>query len=72
MIYDSDGMFIFFQVNLKCTVESHHVTPVTCIQWTPNGTKLFTGDSEGNVAITVINMDEVRMKGCRGFFSHSR
>lgn len=46
------------KVQLKCTVEAHHVSPVTCLQWTPDGMKLFTGDSEGNVAITVINMDE--------------
>ena len=50
---------LLLQAVLKCTVDSHHKSPVTCIQWTPDGTKLFTGDSEGNVAITVINMDEV-------------
>ena len=46
---------------LKCTVSSHHQAPVTSIQWTPDGMKLFTADSEGKVAITVINMDEVNI-----------
>ncbi|XP_065660832.1 tectonin beta-propeller repeat-containing protein 2 [Hydra vulgaris] len=46
------------KTSLKCTVESHHTTPVTSLQWTIDGTKLFTSDSDGNVAITVINMDE--------------
>jgi len=49
-----------YQVLLRCTIDDHHKVPVTCIEWTPDGTKLFSGDSEGNVAISVINMDNVQ------------
>ena len=40
-------------------MDDHHHAPVTCVEWTPDGTKLFSGDSAGNVAISVINMDNV-------------
>ena len=57
--YSPLNFSLLLKVLLKCTVESHHEAPVTSIQWTNDGTKLFTADSGGNVAITVINMDEV-------------
>ena len=43
-------------------MDNHHKAPVTCVECTPDGTKLFSGDSEGNVAISVLNMDNVSLE----------
>ena len=41
-------------------VSGAHNSPVTCLEWSPDGELLYSGDVLGNVYVTVIKFQEVR------------
>lgn len=40
-------------------VEELHVGKITCLEWSPNTEKLFSGDSDGNVVCTELDYERV-------------
>lgn len=43
----------------RFTIAGCHAGPVTCVQWSKNGMKLFSGDKAGKVILTEINYQAV-------------
>ena len=50
LIYDCH----FFQVE-RYTISGLHTSPVTAIEWSMNGMKMFSGDKSGLVVLTEID-----------------
>ena len=40
-------------------VSGAHNSPVTCLEWSPDGELLYSGDIQGKVYVTVIKFYEV-------------
>lgn len=40
-------------------VSGAHNSPVTCLEWSPDGELLYSGDVQGKVYVTVVKLDEV-------------
>ena len=49
-------------------VKDSHVSPVTCLQWSLNAMKLFSGDSMGLVVCTEIDYESVSDQGSDNSF----
>lgn len=43
----------------RFTITGLRLSPVTCVQWSKNGMKLFSGDRSGKVVLTEINYQAV-------------
>ena len=40
-------------------VSGAHNSPVTCLEWSPDGELLYSGDVQGKVYVTVVKLQEV-------------
>ena len=40
-------------------VSGDHNSPVSCLEWSPDGELLYSGDVEGKVYVTVAKVQEV-------------
>lgn len=40
-------------------VSGAHNSPVTCLEWSPDGELLYSGDVQGKVYVTVVKLHEV-------------
>ena len=43
-------------------VSGAHNSPVTCLEWSPDGELLYSGDEQGRVYVTVIKLYEVKIQ----------
>lgn len=48
------------QVPQRFSVQDVHSTPLTCLEWSPNGMKLFSGDQKGVVVGTEVDFQKGR------------
>ena len=51
--------FALFQMQLYC-VSDVHFSRITCVEWSQNTLKLFSGDQEGCVACSEMDYGQVR------------
>ena len=42
-----------------------HKSTVTCLAWSTNGAKLFSGDDKGRVVFTALELDKVQLQHSR-------
>ena len=55
-----DSCFVStFQSMKSYTIEGLHHAPLTCLEWSMNGMKLFTGDDDGVVVCTDVDYSVV-------------
>ena len=47
------------QQKQKLWVSDAHSSAVTCAEWTPDSSMVYTGDEDGNIVGTVVKMNEV-------------
>ena len=45
-------------------VSGAHNSPVTCLEWSPDGELLYSGDVQGKVYVTVVKLHEVNSMLC--------
>ena len=45
-------------------VSGAHNSPVTCLEWSPDGELLYSGDVQGKVYVTVVKLHEVNNMLC--------
>ena len=45
-------------------VSGAHNSPVTCLEWSPDGELLYSGDVQGKVYVTVVKLHEVSNMLC--------
>ena len=53
--------FFFFLKIQKFDVQDVHEHFITCLEWSTNGMKLFSGDKKGQVVVTEIDFYQVRL-----------
>ena len=46
-------------------VSGAHNSPVTCLEWSPDGELLYSGDVQGKVYVTVVKLHEVNNMLCK-------
>ena len=52
-------MYLFSTKPQTMHVSGAHNSPVTCLEWSPDGELLYSGDEQGKVYVTVIKIREV-------------